>query len=109
MLCLVEPVRQVAEKQESERRWAALIVRIAEQDQLAFAEFYDGTSRLVYGLVLRIVGNPADAEEVAFDVFTQIWKQAGRFDATRGNPSAWFFTIARKSGVGLRAGARPPA
>jgi len=107
MLCVVAPVREVADRQESESRWAQLISRIATSDQLAFADFYDDTSRLVYGLVLRMVANPADAEEVTFDVYTQIWKQAGRFDATRGKPSAWFFTIARSRALDcLRARGR---
>jgi RNA polymerase sigma-70 factor (ECF subfamily) len=95
MLCTVATAPEVAGRSDSEERWAALIDRIAVSDLTALAELYDQTSRLVYGLVLRIVVNPADAEDVTFDVYTQIWKQASRFDFGRGKPSAWIFTIAR--------------
>ena len=59
------------------------------------AELYNGTSRLVYGLVLRIVGDPSAAEEVLIDVYMQAWRQADRYDAQRGAPLAWLTTIAR--------------
>jgi RNA polymerase sigma-70 factor (ECF subfamily) len=59
------------------------------------AELYDSTSRLVYGLVLRIVSDQASAEEVLLDVYMQAWRQASRYDELRGSPLAWLTTIAR--------------
>jgi RNA polymerase sigma factor (sigma-70 family) len=49
----------------------------------------------VYGLALRIARNPALAEEIAADVFWQVWRQAPRFDAARGSVTAWVLTMAR--------------
>lgn len=74
---------------------AVLLARIAGEDESALAALYDATCRRVHGLVLRILGNPAAAEEVTEDVFFQVWRQALRFDPARGQPLAWILTIAR--------------
>jgi RNA polymerase sigma-70 factor (ECF subfamily) len=88
-----------------DKDWAALIVRVASGDQIALSTLYDGTSRLVFGLVLRIVADPATAEEVALDVYTQIWRQAASYDGSRGTPLAWLLTIARSRAIDrLRSG-----
>lgn len=85
--------------------WAALIKRVADGDQSALTELYDSTSRLVFGLVLRVVGDRATAEEVVLDVYTQVWRQAGNYDTQRGAPLAWIMTIARTRGIDrLRSG-----
>ncbi len=73
----------------------ALIHRIARQEEAALETLYDATISRVYGVALRILRNPETAEEVAEDVFFQVWRQAGRFDAARGHPMAWLLTIAR--------------
>ncbi len=84
---------------------AALIDRAAAGDQLAVSELYDATSRMVYGLVLRILGDEGAAEEVLLDVYMQVWRQAASYDARRGAPLAWLATIARSRAIDrLRAG-----
>src|SRR5262245_26333186 len=65
---------------------AALIRRVAHQDERALEALYDATSRRVHALVLRIVQRHALAEEVVEDCFWQVWRQAARFDAARGRP-----------------------
>lgn len=72
-----------------------LIVRIQHGEQAALGRLYDLMLSKVYGLVLRIVATPADAEEVTCDVFHQIWRNAKQFDCKRGNPSQWIMVIAR--------------
>ncbi len=85
--------------------WVACIKRIALGEQAALATLYDGTSRLAYGLILRIVGDPATAEEVTLDVYTQIWRRAESYCEDRGAPLAWLLTIARTRALDrLRAG-----
>ena len=73
----------------------ALVKSVADQDQGAMTRLYDATSRLVYGLVLRILGDPSAAEEVLLDVYMQAWRQASRYSEERGSPLAWLTTIAR--------------
>ena len=82
-----------------------LIRGVADQDQQAMAALYDATSRLVYGLVLRILSDPAAAEEVVLDVYMQAWRQASRYSEDRGSPMAWLTTIARSRALDrLRSG-----
>jgi RNA polymerase sigma-70 factor (ECF subfamily) len=90
-----------------EQERLALIRRIATGDQSALADLYDAMSRQVYGLALRILSDTGAAEEVTLEVFTQVWKQAGLFDLSRGTPSAWLCTLARSRAIDrLRSGAQ---
>lgn len=78
---------------------------MADGDQSALTELYDATSRLVFGLILRVVTDRSSAEEVLLDVYTQVWRQASSYDSKRGAPLAWLMTIARTRGIDrLRAG-----
>ena len=80
-------------------QWRDQISRIAAGDENALAELYDSSSRLVYSLALRILSNPTDAEEVTLDVYTQIWKNANRFESQRGSVMAWLVTITRSRAI----------
>jgi RNA polymerase sigma-70 factor (ECF subfamily) len=72
---------------------------VADGDQSALTDLYDSTSRLVFGLILRVVGDRATAEEVVLDVYTQVWRQASTYDSKRGAPLAWIMTIARTRAI----------
>jgi RNA polymerase sigma-70 factor (ECF subfamily) len=74
---------------------AALIGRIAGQDEAALGELYDATAGRVYGLALRVLRDEQGAEEVAEEVFFQVWRQAGRYDPARGRPLGWLLNLAR--------------
>jgi RNA polymerase sigma-70 factor (ECF subfamily) len=73
----------------------ALIGRIASGDHQALGEFYDRYASMANGLALRILRNTADAQDVVQEVFLQAWRQADRYDASRGTPEAWISTLAR--------------
>jgi RNA polymerase sigma-70 factor, ECF subfamily len=68
-------------------------------DEKAFAELYDATSRRLYGLVVRVVRDPAQAEEVAQEAFLEIWRTSARFDPARGSAMSWMMTIAHRKAV----------
>jgi RNA polymerase sigma-70 factor (ECF subfamily) len=76
-----------------------LIRRVVGGDQSALTALYDATSRWIYGLVLRIVGDQAAAEEVVLDVYTQVWRQAAAYQSERGSPLGWLATIARTRAI----------
>lgn len=76
-----------------------LLSRSARGDQQAFAEFYDATSGRVYGLVLRVVRDAAQASEVTQDVYLEVWRQSARFDSERGSVLPWLLTIAHRRAV----------
>jgi len=77
---------------ERDRRW---LERVAGGDSAALAELYDHYADLLYSLALRIVGSASDAEEVLQDTWTQAWRTARTYDASRGAVGAWLVTIAR--------------
>lgn len=75
--------------------WSDCIQRAARGDQQGLADLYDHSNRLVYAVVLRITGNPADAEEITLDVYTQVWRKAPEYSPDRGSPSSWLTMMAR--------------
>lgn len=75
------------------------IERAARGDESAFADFYDEVSPVVYGTTLRVLRNPAIAEEVTQDVFLELWRLAPRYDRSKGSPRAWAATIAHRRAV----------
>ncbi len=80
---------------------------IALQDENALAALYDATMSRVFGIVLRIVRRRTLAEEVVEDTFFQVWRQAARFDPTRGRAITWLLGMARSRAIdGLRREAR---
>jgi len=88
-----------------------LLRRIAARDTAALAELYDRHSRLLFGLILRIVRNRAEGEEVLQEAFVRVWTRAGLYDPRLGSPTAWLVRLARNCAIDrLRArGIRDPA
>jgi RNA polymerase sigma-70 factor, ECF subfamily len=86
-------------KLDQDHEWAQLIALTAQGDQAALTTFYDRTSPQVFGFILRILNNREAAEEVTLDVYTQVWRQAHTYDATRGAPGAWLMTVARTRAI----------
>jgi len=73
----------------------ALVQRLLQRDVRAFEQLYDRHSRIVYGLVLRILQQASTAEEVVQDVFLQLWRNAGQYQSGRGPFVPWLLTLAR--------------
>ena len=78
-----------------------LLQRIAIRDEAALAELYDRHSRLAYSVLMRILRNPADAEEVLQETFVRVWSRADTYDALLGSPAAWVMRIARNRAIDL--------
>ncbi len=76
-----------------------LLVRTAKGDQTAFAELYDQVSDQVYGLVRRVLRDPAQSEEVTQEVLLEVWRSAARFDLAKGSARTWILTIAHRRAV----------
>jgi RNA polymerase sigma-70 factor (ECF subfamily) len=77
----------------------ATLGRIARGESEALEELYDRHARSIYSLAFRILRDPADAEEVVQDVFSQAWRQAARYDAARGAVVAWLLTLTRSRAI----------
>lgn len=78
---------------------AGLLAQVARGDHSAFEEVYDQLAGPVYGLVRRVLRDPAQSEEVAQEVMLDVWRTASRFDAARGSAGAWVMTIAHRRAV----------
>ena len=78
---------------------SALIKKIGEGDLNAFASFYDGTSSLVFGLMLRILADQTAAEEALLDVYTRIWKESRDYTPKSFMALEWIITIARRRAI----------
>jgi len=84
---------------EDTRADIELLVRIAARDTQALAALYDRHSRLLFGLILRILRDRSDAEEVLQEVFLTVWTKAATYDRALGSPVAWLVRIARNRGI----------
>ncbi|MDQ3687831.1 MAG: sigma-70 family RNA polymerase sigma factor [Acidobacteriota bacterium] len=76
-----------------------LIRRVALGDGQAFASLYDRHSPQLFGLLLRILHNRAEAEDVLQEVFLQVWLSAADFDEARGHPFAWLVILTRSRAI----------
>jgi RNA polymerase sigma-70 factor, ECF subfamily len=77
----------------------ALLQRIAVRDEQALAELYDRHSALAYGLILRVLRDPADADDVLQETFVRVWSRADTYDPSLGSPAAWLTRIARNRAI----------
>jgi RNA polymerase sigma-70 factor (ECF subfamily) len=76
-----------------------LLAAVARGDEKAFGRLYDLVAPRVYGLVRRVLRDPAQAEEVAQEILVEVWRSAARWDAERGSATAWIFMIAHRRAV----------
>ena len=82
-----------------DERLVELMQRTARGDQEAFAELYDHLAGPVYGLVRRVLRDPAQSQEVAQEVMVEIWRQATRFDAGKGSVKGYVMTVAHRRAI----------
>jgi RNA polymerase sigma-70 factor (ECF subfamily) len=76
-----------------------LLALVARGDEQAFAELYGQVAAAVFGLVSKVVRNPAQSEEVTQEVFVELWRTASRFDPARGTARSWIMTCAHRRAV----------
>ena len=85
--------------EQRERADARLIERIVQRDQKALAELYDRFSGPLYGTALRVLRDPAEAQDVVHDVFVTLWEKAATFELTRGSAFSWAVTLVRNRAI----------
>jgi|SRR6218665_2695388 len=89
---------------------STLLSRVALGDRAAFEALYRETSSQLFGVVLRINSDRAQAEDVLQEVYVNIWRAARGFDAARSQPLTWLTSVARNRAIdSLRRRATEPA
>jgi RNA polymerase sigma-70 factor, ECF subfamily len=85
----------------------ALVTAIRSGDQAAMGALYDRYSSIVYAVALRVLQDTGAAEDVLQEIFMQLWRNPGAFDASRGNMAAWLAVIARHRAIDALRRRRP--
>jgi RNA polymerase sigma-70 factor (ECF subfamily) len=78
---------------------AELLKLSGRGDEAAFAKLYDACAARAYGMAVRVVRDPSQAEEVAQEAFLEIWRTASRFDRQRGSAVSWILTLVHRKAV----------
>ena len=85
---------------ESDRqRDVELLARIAQGDEQAFAQFYRRSADGLYGLALKMMNDPGEAEDVLQDGFSYMWRKAATYDSARSSPFTWAVMIVRNKAI----------
>jgi RNA polymerase sigma-70 factor (ECF subfamily) len=96
---LPEPVNADREARRAED--AALLARIVDRDERAVEALYARYSGPLYSLAYQVTGADRFAQEVVQETFIAVWKDATRFDPTRGSLAPWLFSLARHKAIDL--------
>lgn len=88
--------------QGREGELAQLLARISRDDQEALTALYEATRAVVYGQAVRLLGDPAAAEDITLEVYTQVQRLAPTYDPSRGVPSAWLLMLTRSRALDYR-------
>jgi len=86
---------------------AALLALVQRGDEYAMASLFDRYSKVVYSVALRVLRDPAAAEDVLQEIFMQIWRNPGGFVATRGSLGGWLAVVSRNRSIDALRRKRP--
>lgn len=76
-----------------------MIARIARRDRKAFESFYDQYAPTLYGIMLKMLGDRAVADEALQETFIQVWRTADSFDRSRGTALGWLISMGRSRAI----------
>ena len=89
----------VPPRADGERDLNQLLRLVAVGDRDAFELLYRQLARPAYGVIRRVLRDPAQSEEVAQDVLLEVWRTASRFDPAKGGAATWVLTIAHRRAI----------
>jgi RNA polymerase sigma-70 factor, ECF subfamily len=78
-----------------------LLGAVAKGDEAAFERLYSATRAKLYGVLLRILGRPALADEVMQETYFKVWKMADQFDPQVASPITWMVAMARNRAIDI--------
>lgn len=86
---------------------ASLLALVQRGDEQAMASLFDRYSKVVYSVALRVLRDPASAEDVLQEIFMQIWRSPDGFIATRGSLGGWLAVVSRNRSIDALRRKRP--
>ena len=89
---LINAIKRRLHSADSDRE---LVRQMSASEEQALGIFYDRWAPLVHSLVIHLLDDAGEAEDVVEETFWQAWRQASRYDQSRGSVSTWLVTIAR--------------
>lgn len=78
---------------------ADLMRRVAEHDPAGLAGIYDRHATLLHSVLLKMLADPAEAQDLLHDVFLSLPQKASNYDPSLGKPIAWLITLARNRAI----------
>ena len=78
---------------------ARLLARTGLGDREAFATLYRRSAAHLMAVVLRIESDRGRAEDIVQDIYVNVWRAAGQFDAAQSQPLTWLTSIARNRAI----------
>jgi RNA polymerase sigma-70 factor (ECF subfamily) len=76
-----------------------LVALLKQKDRQAFSYLYDNYSAVLYGLILKIVGKPEEANDILQEIFLKIWRNMDSYDAEKSRLYTWMLNIARNAAI----------
>src|SRR5215831_19068960 len=86
---------------------AALLALVQRGDETAMSSLFDRYSKVVYSVALRVLRDPASAEDILQEVFVELWRSPDGFSATRGSLGGWLAVVARNRSIDALRRKRP--
>jgi RNA polymerase sigma-70 factor (ECF subfamily) len=76
-----------------------LIAEVAVGNSSAFARLHTATSPAVVATIQRVLRDSWQSEEVAQEVFLEVWQKASQYDPHRGTVHGWILTMASRRAI----------
>jgi RNA polymerase sigma-70 factor (ECF subfamily) len=86
---------------------SSLLALVQSGNEQAMASLFDRYSKVVYSVALRVLRDPASAEDVLQEVFMQIWRNPDSFTAARGSLGGWLSIVSRNRSIDTLRRKRP--
>jgi RNA polymerase sigma-70 factor (ECF subfamily) len=86
---------------------ATLLALVERGDEGAMGSLFDRYSKVVYSVALRVLRDPAAAEDILQEIFMQVWRTPDSFTATRGNLGGWLAVVSRNRSIDALRRRRP--
>ena len=88
-----------ASEDPADQRLDTLISACAEGIESALEQLYKSTSSQLFGVLLRILGKEALAEQALQETYLEIWNNAEKYQSARSAPRTWLVSIARNHAI----------